>query len=262
MSSTVSRRTSLLVSTIECAARPAEDRPVSRTYAPGAMRRLTYTENAPVRPSSLTPSLLKENARLLDLLAKRDVEMSSLKQEVVSCRSLPSLISTTDSLPFFQESQQHTINFLFECHDSAHSALATEKAKTAALTAEVDKIVSRNIIPTVQASLSASASSDNITLNATIEALHKKGAERRVRMAKRVSLLRPRLYPGHGLTVFHRPPGLLVSPRWLKRKLSLPPSKSLPASLAVSSPTSAPAPDLWTPPRWPNFSLHPRRPRA
>jgi hypothetical protein len=88
MSSTVSRRASLLVSTIERAARPADDRRVSRTYAPGAMRRLTYTENAPVRPSSLTPSLLKENARLLAFLAKCDVEISSLKNEVVSRHAL------------------------------------------------------------------------------------------------------------------------------------------------------------------------------
>jgi hypothetical protein len=94
MSSTVSRRTSLLVSNVERAARPADDRRVSRTYAPGAMRRLTYTENAPVRPSSLTPSLIEENARLLALLAKRDVEVTSLKKEVVSRRSLPCLLWT------------------------------------------------------------------------------------------------------------------------------------------------------------------------
>jgi hypothetical protein len=89
MSSTVSRRTSLLVSNVERVARPADDRRVSRTYAPGAMRRLTYTENAPVTPSSLTPSLLEENARLLALLAKRAVEITSLNKEVVSRRSLP-----------------------------------------------------------------------------------------------------------------------------------------------------------------------------
>jgi hypothetical protein len=88
MSSTVSRRTSLLVSNVERAARPADDRRVSRTYAPGAMRRLTYTENAPVHPSSLTSSLLEENARLLALVAKCDVEISSMKNEVVSRRSL------------------------------------------------------------------------------------------------------------------------------------------------------------------------------
>jgi hypothetical protein len=80
---TVSRRTSLLSSTIERAARPAEDRRVSRTYAPGAMRRLTYTESAPARPSS------EENARLLALLAVRDAEISSLKKEVVSHFPLP-----------------------------------------------------------------------------------------------------------------------------------------------------------------------------
>jgi hypothetical protein len=176
--------------------------------------------------------------------------------------SFPPMDSTADSLPIFQESQKRTITFLFECHDSAHSALSTEKAKTAALAAKLDMIVSRDTLPTVQAAPSASASTDNITLNAAIEALHKKGAERSARMAKRVSLRYPCRYPGHRLTVFHRPPGLLVSPRWLKYKLSLPPSKSLPASLAVSSATSAPAPDLWTLPRSPNFSPHPRRPRA
>jgi hypothetical protein len=94
-----------------------------------------------------------------------------------------------DWSPFSQESQKRTINFLFECHDSAHSALSTEKAKTAALTAELDKIVSRNTIPVVAAAPSASASSDNVALNATIEALHKKGADRSARMAKRASPL-------------------------------------------------------------------------
>jgi hypothetical protein len=89
MSSTVSRRTSLLSSTIERAARPAEDRRVSRTYAPGAMRRLAYTENAPARPPSLIASPLEENARLLALLAVRDAEICSLKKEVVSHSPLP-----------------------------------------------------------------------------------------------------------------------------------------------------------------------------
>jgi hypothetical protein len=176
--------------------------------------------------------------------------------------SFPPLDSTADSLSFFQESQKHTITFFFECHDSAHSALAIEKAKAAALTAELDKIVSRDTLPAVHAAPSTSASSDNITLNAAIEALHKKGAERSARMAKRVSLLCPCRYPGHRLTLFHRPPGLLVSPRWLKHKLSLPPLKTLPEFLVVSSATSAPASDLWTFPRSPNFSPHPRRPRA
>jgi hypothetical protein len=120
MSSTVSRHASLLVSTIDRAARPAEDRRVSRTYAPGAMRRLTYTENAPVRPSSLTPSLLEDNARLLALLAKRDVEISSLKQEVVSCRSLPSLLWTRPLTRFPS----------FRNHKSAQS-LSSSSATTA-----------------------------------------------------------------------------------------------------------------------------------
>jgi hypothetical protein len=136
--------------------------------------------------------------------------------------------SIADWSPFSQESQKRKITFLFECHDSAHSALATEKAKTAALTAELDKLVSRNTIPAVHAAPSASASSDNITLNAAIEALHKKGAERSARMAKRVSILCPCRRPGHELTDIHRSPRLLASPRWLQDLLSLPPLKNLP----------------------------------
>jgi hypothetical protein len=85
-----------------------------------------------------------------------------------------------------QESQRNTISFLLECHSSAHSALATEKAKTAALTAELDKIVSRDTLPTGQAAPPASPSSDDTTLNVYIAQLEEKGSKRSARLAEKV----------------------------------------------------------------------------